>query len=82
MPPIDERDLERRLADQFQHEGVDAGYLRFVVQHLARPDDDWRWCCGSNCDPCVEQLGRLVDAARALLGITPDETASRGGDAR
>ncbi len=70
-PPIDDRELAQRLAEHFAREDVDQGYLPFVLQHLRRPDDDWRWCCGSNCDPCVDQLGRMVDAARRLLGIAP-----------
>lgn len=52
-------------------EGVDASYVAFVVRHATEPDATWRWCCGSNCDPCVERLGRVVDRARtALLGRT------------
>jgi hypothetical protein len=42
--------------------------VQFAMQHLDKPDDDWRWCCGSNCDPCVETLGRLVDLGRKLRG--------------
>ena len=76
QPPIDERELERRLAEQFLHEGIDTSYLRFVMEHIQRPDDGWRWCCGSNCDPCVEQLGRLVDSARRLLGIGPADRSA------
>ncbi|MGE3172765.1 MAG: hypothetical protein AB7O97_09065 [Planctomycetota bacterium] len=70
--PDDERHrpaLAQLLAGQFLHEGVDPGYLQFVLQHLRRPDAQWRWCCDSNCDPCVKQLGRLVDLARRHLGI-------------
>lgn len=66
---IDEAALARTLAPHFARERVDPSCLRFVVDHVRRPDDDWRWCCGSNCDPCVERLGRIVDAARAALGI-------------
>ncbi len=69
--PGDDVDLQRLLADQFAHEGVASSYARFVAQHLHEPDDRWRWCCGSNCDPCVDRLGRLVDAARQRLGIQP-----------
>lgn len=52
-------------------ERIDPSYLAFVRRHVAEPDASWRWCCGSNCDPCVERLGRVVDAARRLLGIAP-----------
>jgi hypothetical protein len=51
--------------------GIDGTYLAFVARHLTAPDPGWRWCCGSSCDPCVQALGRVVDAARARLGVGP-----------
>lgn len=51
--------------------GVCSSYLAFVVQHLAIPDAAWRWCCGSQCDPCVQRLGLVVDRARAEFCISP-----------
>lgn len=59
--------IRARLRD----EGVDEGYLPFVASHLLLPDAGWRWCCGSNCDPCVHALARVVDAARTRLGAEP-----------
>lgn len=59
-----------RVRELLAAEGVDPSYLAFVVRHLAAPDAAWRWCCGSNCDPCVERLGRVVDAARRFAGGT------------
>lgn len=53
-------------------EGLDPSYRAFVARHLTEPDSRWRWCCGSQCDPCVVRLGRVVDAARAALGIGPE----------
>ena len=67
----EQRALQARLAEVFAREGVDPVYLRFVLQHVDRPDVEWRSCCGSNCDPCVDRLGRLVDAARRELEIEP-----------
>ncbi|MCK5942456.1 MAG: hypothetical protein KAI24_10835 [Planctomycetes bacterium] len=52
-------------------EGVDESYASFVAQHLDAADDTWRWCCSSNCDPCVSALGRAVDRARRELGLGP-----------
>jgi bacterioferritin-associated ferredoxin len=52
-------------------EGVDDSYVAFVARHLAEPDDTWRWCCGSHCDPCVQALARVVDAARLELAMRP-----------
>ena len=48
-------------------EQVDRSYLAFVTRHVDANDATWRWCCGSACDPCVERLGRVVDAARHVL---------------
>lgn len=59
--------LERLCHD----EGLDLSYTVFVVRHVDADDATWRWCCGSNCDPCVERLGRCVDAARRLLRPSP-----------
>lgn len=50
---------------------VDASYRAFVARHLTAPDAGWRWCCGSNCDPCVQRLGHVVDRARQALAIAP-----------
>jgi len=60
-------DVERLL----EAEHIDPSYVVFVARHLRRDDAGWRWCCGSSCDPCVEGLGRVVDATRRLLGICP-----------
>lgn len=59
------------IADLLAAEQVDASYVAFVARHVDQPDAGWRWCCGSNCDPCVERLGRVVDGARRLLGVAP-----------
>lgn len=53
-------------------ERLDPSYRAFVLQHADAPDANWRWCCGSHCDPCVERLGRVVDGARRLRPAAPD----------
>lgn len=50
---------------------LDPSYRAFVARHLEAPDAGWRWCCGSNCDPCVQRLGHVVDRARSALAIAP-----------
>lgn len=57
-----------KIAGWLAEEAVDASYTAFVARHLDADDADWRWCCGSQCDPCVQRLGRVVDLARQLLG--------------
>ena len=61
----------QRVLELLRAEGVDDSYLAFVARHVGEPDPSWRWCCGSSCDPCVLRLGRVVDAARILLGYEP-----------
>jgi hypothetical protein len=59
-------DARGRIAAWLREENVDPSYVQFVVQHVGAPDETWRWCCGSNCDPCVQRLGRVVDRARRM----------------
>ncbi len=68
LPP----DLESVARKELAEAGVDASYVAFVARHLDRPDAEWRWCCGSACDPCVNRLGRVVDAVRARRGGAPE----------
>ena len=60
-----------RLRTLLASELIDESYLAFVARHVDACDSTWRWCCGSNCDPCVQGLGRVVDEARRLLGVEP-----------
>lgn len=60
-------------------ERLDPSYLAFVARHLDQPDEGWRWCCGSNCDPCVQRLANVVDRARQALCTAP---ANATGDPR
>ncbi len=74
LPPDD----RRALAEICAKEGVDESYASFVAKHLDAADKTWRWCCSSNCDPCVTQLGRAVDPARARLNVWPDDAPGGG----
>ena len=67
--PNEERLLEVEIVRRLEAEHIDPSYRVFVLAHLRVADANWRWCCGSNCDPCVEGLGRVVDAMRQNLGI-------------
>lgn len=64
-------ELAARIRGWLADEGVDASYLAFVARHLDAPDETWRWCCHSHCDPCVTRLGRVVDRARAASANPP-----------
>jgi hypothetical protein len=79
MDPADlDADTSTWIAAQLTAAGVDRGYLPFVVRHLTEPDDNWRWCCGSSCDPCVRALGRVVDTVRRSLAVGPGGDAAAG----
>lgn len=71
--PILPAELDAWLHTALAAERIDASYAAFVRQHAAAPDDGWRWCCGSNCDPCVQRLGRVVDAYRQRAGLRPPQ---------
>ncbi|MEY4674002.1 MAG: hypothetical protein RL148_1786 [Planctomycetota bacterium] len=62
--------LERACALLVER-GIDRSYAAFVAQHLRDFTDGWRWCCSSNCDPCVQGLAAVVDQLRAESGIAP-----------
>ena len=74
LPPDD----RRALAEICAKERVDESYASFVAKHLDEADKTWRWCCSSNCDPCVTQLGRAVDRARARLNVWPNDAPGGG----
>ena len=57
---------------------LEPGYRAFVLSYLARSDDGWRRCCNSSCEPCILQIGRVVDRARALMA-PPDDRETPGG---
>lgn len=74
-----DQDGRRTVHDACAKEGVDESYASFVARHLDEEDGSWRWCCGSNCDPCVQALGRAVDRARRELGIGPPGLSGSDG---
>ena len=56
---------EAVLLEALTEAGIHPAYREAVRRYAAEPDEQWRYCCGSSCDPCVEQIGRAVDAYRA-----------------
>lgn len=74
-------DATAKIAAMLAVERLDPSYVAFVARHLAEPDSTWRWCCGSNCDPCVQRLGRVVDQARAVLRTWPGGIPTAGQSA-
>ena len=66
--PGDDAALQAEIVRLLEAEHIDPSYSAFVLRHLDEAGDGWRWCCGSNCDPCVEGLARVVDAVRQRRG--------------
>lgn len=58
------------LLDALAQAGIHPAYREAVRRCVDEPDDQWRFCCGSSCDPCVEQIGRAVDAYRSHLAAS------------
>jgi hypothetical protein len=50
---------------------LDPAYRGLVRSLLARQDDFWRRCCGSDCDPCALVFCRVVDRVRQLSSESP-----------
>ena len=68
--PPDDAALDDCVARALEAEGMHSGFLRIVRTYVLDRRDQWRVCCGSNCDPCMLQLGRVVDRVRlAMPGI-------------
>lgn len=58
---------EDAIAQAMREHMLDDVYRGYVDSYLARDDPSWRMCCNSDCEPCVMQLGRVVDRVRQLL---------------
>ncbi len=55
--------VDRALAEM----GLDPTYRSSIRRLHDCGNDQWRNCCGSGCDPCVETLGRAVDRVRTIV---------------
>jgi hypothetical protein len=57
-----EADIQSALRDNVLSEE----YAGLIHQLLEQPAEDWPRCCGSDCDPCVTALARVVLRVRRL----------------
>ena len=62
------RALEEALDLALEENHIDGSFRETVRNLVHDTDDRWRVCCGSACEPCVEQVARAVDRVRALIG--------------
>jgi hypothetical protein len=60
-------EFEDALRQAMLENDLDEVYERTIRNLHARTDDAWRECCGSSCDPCMLQFGRVVDRLRKLI---------------
>jgi hypothetical protein len=65
--------LEAALAQAAEENGL-AEYYRDIVKPMLREPYLWPRCCGSNCEPCAEQLIRVAKRTLVLLGREVPET--------
>jgi hypothetical protein len=59
--------VEEALARAAEENGL-PDYYRDIVKPLLREPYIWPRCCGSNCEPCAEQLIRVAKRTLMLLG--------------
>lgn len=64
----DDQALARAMAEL----DVDPAYLPELRLMAATDRSSWRACCGLLCTPCVLDLARVVDRARALAAKGDD----------
>ncbi|MCA8969419.1 MAG: hypothetical protein KDC95_06535 [Planctomycetes bacterium] len=57
-------EFEAILTQAMQDNGIHEAFRETVRRLVFEDGDGWRRCCGSGCDPCVEQFARAVDAIR------------------
>ncbi|MCC6672916.1 MAG: hypothetical protein IT458_17765 [Planctomycetes bacterium] len=70
--------IDQAVAAALRECGLPPSYHDTVRQHVTSGSEEWRVCCGSGCDPCVEQIARAVVRAQALLaGGRRDDPATR-----
>ena len=62
--------LEEALDKALWENQLDPAYRDMVVDLLDTPADEWPRCCGSDCDPCVVTLSRVVTRVRHLAGTS------------
>ena len=60
--------MDEALEVAMSEHRLDASFRKMVRDLAHDLEDRWRVCCGSACDPCVEQVARVVDRVRALTG--------------
>ena len=56
------------VAQSMREKDLHPAFALLVRRCVLDASDEWRVCCESDCDPCVNDLAPAVDRAREILG--------------
>ncbi len=63
--------LDEAIVTALRENQVSLDYDGVIRDLMKQPPDAWPRCCGSDCDPCVTSLARVILRVRALLAQSP-----------
>ncbi len=66
-----EAEIDRAVAAACAACNLHGDDVYLVASLVERPRAAWPACCGSGCDPCMEDVALAAEKACALLGIDP-----------
>jgi hypothetical protein len=64
----DSNALDRALAQAAEEHRLDPAYVAIARPNVRDPEAPRPQCCGGGCEPCAEQLNRVIERALELLG--------------
>ena len=59
--------IDDAVSRSLRENGLHRAFHSTVRRYLMSGDTAWNVCCGADCDPCVNELSRAVERARAIL---------------
>jgi hypothetical protein len=68
----DEEAIDRAVAEACAACNLHGDDIFLVASLVERPRDTWPGCCGSGCEPCMNDVAAAAMKARALLGWKGD----------
>ncbi|MCA8943234.1 MAG: hypothetical protein KDB80_11795 [Planctomycetes bacterium] len=57
--------LESTIARAVEAAGLDESYVPVIRGYVEDTSDLWRVCCSTHCNPCMQDLGTVVDQVRS-----------------
>jgi hypothetical protein len=64
--------IDRAVAEACAAMGLGGDDVFLVASLVERPRDTWPGCCGSGCQPCMDDVAAAALKARAILGWKGD----------